>query len=57
MKYAELQITSNFSFLRCGARPHELVEHDTDLGYSVIVVTDRNSFAGSVRANMAANRI
>src|SRR3954467_4478935 len=54
MNYAELQVTSNFSFLRGGSHPHELVEQAAALGYSAIAVTDRNSLAGTVRAHMAA---
>jgi len=54
MEYAELQVTSNFSFLRGGAHPHELVEQAAALNYSAIAVTDRNSLAGIVRAHMAA---
>jgi error-prone DNA polymerase len=56
MKYAELQTTSNFSFLRGGSHPQELVEHAAELGYSAIAVTDRNSLAGIVRAHMAAKQ-
>ncbi|WPU91494.1 error-prone DNA polymerase [Mucilaginibacter sabulilitoris] len=55
--YAELQITSNFSFLRGGSHPHELVEHAEALGYSAIAITDRNSLAGIVRAHMAAKQL
>jgi len=54
MQYAELQVTSNFSFLRGGSHPHELAEQAAALGYSAIAVTDRNSLAGIVRAHMAA---
>jgi error-prone DNA polymerase len=54
MEYAELQVTSNFSFLRGGSHPHELAEQAAALGYSAIAVTDRNSLAGIVRAHMAA---
>jgi error-prone DNA polymerase len=54
MEYAELHVTSNFSFLRGGSHPHELAEQAAALGYSAIAVTDRNSFAGIVRAHMAA---
>jgi error-prone DNA polymerase len=54
MNYAELQITSNFSFLRGGSHPHELVEQAAALGYSALAITDRNSLAGIVRAHMAA---
>jgi error-prone DNA polymerase len=54
MRYAELQVTSNFSFLRGGSHPHELVDQAAALGYSAIAVTDRNTLAGVVRAHMAA---
>ena len=54
MVYAELQVTSNFSFLRGGAHPHELVEQAAALGYAAIAITDRNSLAGIVRGHMAA---
>jgi error-prone DNA polymerase len=57
MTYAELQVTSNFSFLRGGSHPHELAEQAAALGYSAIAVTDRNSFAGIVRAHMAAKAV
>jgi len=52
--YAELQVTSNFSFLRGGSHPHELVEQAIALGYTAIAITDRNSLAGIVRAHMEA---
>ncbi|HVW96213.1 MAG TPA: error-prone DNA polymerase [Mucilaginibacter sp.] len=54
MNYAELYCTSNFSFLRGGSHPEELVEQAIDYGYSAIAITDRNSLAGIVRAHMAA---
>jgi error-prone DNA polymerase len=54
MEYAELQVTSNFSFLRGGAHPYELVEQARASGYSAIAITDRNSFAGIVKAHMEA---
>jgi error-prone DNA polymerase len=52
--YAELQVTSNFSFLRGGSHPHELVERAAALGLEAIAITDRNSVAGIVRAHQAA---
>ena len=49
--YAELAVTTNFSFL-CGAsHPEELVQQAKDLGLGV---ADRNSVAGVVRAHEAA---
>lgn len=56
MKYTELQVTSNFSFLRGGSHPEELVEQAAALGYGEIAITDRNSFAGMVRAHVAAKK-
>jgi len=52
--YAELQATSNFSFLRGGSHPDEIVEQAVALGYTAIAITDRNSLAGIVRAHMEA---
>lgn len=54
MTYAELQVTSNFTFMRGGSHPEELVERAADLGYTKIAITDRNSMAGVVRAYQAA---
>ncbi|MDQ2863258.1 MAG: PHP domain-containing protein, partial [Bacteroidota bacterium] len=56
MNYTELQVTSNFSFLRGASHPEELVEYAAELGYNAISITDRNSFAGIVRAHVAAKR-
>ena len=54
MSYAELQVTSNFSFLRGASHPDELVEEAAAYNYSAIAITDRNSLAGVVRAHVAA---
>lgn len=54
MSYAELQVTSNFSFRRGGSHPEELVDRAADLGYSAIAITDRNTVAGLVRAYVIA---
>lgn len=56
MNYTELQVTSNFSFLRGASHPEELVEQAVLLGYTTIAITDRNSFAGIVRAHVAAKK-
>src|SRR5207253_982712 len=50
-RYAELQVTSNFSFLRGASHPDELVLTAAALGHQAIAITDRNSFAGIVRAH------
>jgi error-prone DNA polymerase len=46
--YAELITTSNFSFLRSGSHPEELVTGAMHLGMSALGLCDRNSFAGAV---------
>jgi error-prone DNA polymerase len=55
--YAELQVTSNFSFLRGASHPEELVEQAAAFGYAAIAITDRNSLAGIVRAHFAAKEL
>src|SRR5687768_364224 len=56
MSYTELQVTTNFSFLRGASHPEELVEQAAALGYKEIVITDRNTFAGIVRGHVAAKK-
>jgi error-prone DNA polymerase len=55
--YVELQVTSNFSFLRGAAHPGELVTTAAALGHSAIAITDRNSLAGIVRAHQTAKQV
>ncbi len=55
--YAELQVTSNFSFLRGASHPDELVTTAAALGHRAIAITDRNSVAGIVRAHQAAETV
>jgi len=50
MQYAELQVTTNYSFLRSGSHPREFVEQAIALGHNAIGITDRNTLAGVVRA-------
>ena len=54
--YAELQVTSNYSFLRGASHPDELVLQAAVLGHAAIAITDRNSLAGVVRAHVAAKQ-
>ena len=54
MSYAELQVTTHFSFLRGASSPRELFEQAKLLGLPALGVTDRNSLAGIVRAHEAA---
>ncbi|WP_298908423.1 error-prone DNA polymerase [uncultured Aliiroseovarius sp.] len=48
--YAELCVTTNFTFLTGASHPEELVVRAAELGLSAIAITDRNSLAGVVRA-------
>ena len=52
--YAELAVTTNFSFLRGGSHPEELVERAIELGIAGLGIADRNTVAGVVRAHTAA---
>jgi error-prone DNA polymerase len=56
MKYTELQVTSNFSFLRGASHPEEMVDQAVALGYDAIAITDRNTFAGIVRAHCGGQK-
>ncbi|WP_163850764.1 error-prone DNA polymerase [Pseudooceanicola aestuarii] len=53
MSYAELCITSNFTFLTGASHPEELVLRAAELGLPALAITDRNSLAGVVRAYSA----
>jgi len=52
--YIELQVTSNFSFLRGAAHPEELAAQAAALGHPAIAITDRNTLAGVVRGHLGA---
>jgi len=53
-RYAELQVTSHFSFLRGASSCDELFAQAAALGIEALAVVDRNSLAGIVRAHQAA---
>ncbi len=53
-RYAELQVTTNFSFLRGASHPGEMAGRAAVLGLAAVAVTDRNTLAGVVRAHVAA---
>ncbi len=54
--YVELQVASNFTFLRGASHPEELVLRAAALGHAAAAITDRNSLAGVVRAYLAAKQ-
>jgi error-prone DNA polymerase len=57
MEYVELQVTTNYSFLRGASHPVELAAAARFLGHKAFAVTDRNTLAGVVRAHMAAHDV
>ncbi|MBX3387697.1 MAG: error-prone DNA polymerase [Phycisphaeraceae bacterium] len=52
--YAELEATSNFTFLTGASHPDEFAHQAAALGYRAIAITDTNSLAGIVRTHVAA---
>ena len=54
--YAELEVTTNFSFLKGASHPQELAKTAAALGLSAVAVADRNTLAGVVRAHQAAKQ-
>ena len=53
--FAELVAATNYSFLRGASHPAEMVARAIDLGMTGIGIADRNSVAGVVRAQDAAD--
>ncbi|HVC63057.1 MAG TPA: error-prone DNA polymerase [Acetobacteraceae bacterium] len=52
--YTELQVTTNYSFLRGASHIEELFAQAAMLGLPALGITDRNSLAGIVRAHQRA---
>jgi len=48
--YAEIGVTTNFSFLHGASHPQEYVHQASQLGLAAIGIADRNTLAGVVRA-------
>jgi error-prone DNA polymerase len=48
-RYAELQVTSHFSFLRGASSCDELFAQAAAMGIEALGIVDRNSLAGIVR--------
>ncbi|RMH13573.1 MAG: DNA polymerase III subunit alpha, partial [Planctomycetota bacterium] len=53
-QYAELAVTTNFSFLTGASHPEEMVEQAQSLGHAGIAIADCNTLGGVVRAHVAA---
>ena len=55
--FAELSITSNFTFLTGASHPEEYMSRAALIGLPAIAIADENSVAGIVRAHTAAREI
>ncbi len=55
-RYAELQVTSQFSFLRGASSAEEIFAAAAAMGIEALAVADRNTLAGIVRAHEAAKK-
>ena len=55
--YAELQVTSNYSFLRGAGHVEELLLTARTLGIEAVAITDRNTLAGIARAHARAQEV
>jgi error-prone DNA polymerase len=55
--YAELDVATNFSFLRGASHPDELAHRAAERGHRAIGIADRNSLAGVVRAHQAVSQL
>ncbi len=56
-RYAELDVTTNFTFLRGGSHAEELVATAKALGHEAIAIADANTLAGVVRGHLAAKEV
>ena len=56
-QYAELQVSSNFSFLRGASHPQELVNAANEYHHHAIALTDRNTLSGIVLAHSTLKRM
>ena len=57
MAFAELDITSNFTFLTGASHAEEYVDRAALLGLQALAITDENSVAGIVRAHTRVREI
>jgi error-prone DNA polymerase len=56
IRYAELECTSNFTFLTGASHPDELAREAAALGIEAVAITDTHTVAGVVRAHVAAKQ-
>ena len=53
MKFIELNITSNFTFLKGGSHPEEYANRAAEIGMEAFAIADENSVSGIVKAHKA----
>ena len=56
-RYTELQVTTNYSFLRGASHVEELLVTAKALGLQALAITDRNTLAGVLRAHGRAQEL
>ncbi len=52
--YVELQVTTNYSFLRGASHPEELMAQARAMGHATLAVTDHNTLGGIARSHQRA---
>ena len=57
MRFSELNIMSNFTFLKGGSSPEEYAQVASLIGLDCIAIADENSVAGLVRAHSELEQI
>ena len=55
--YTELQVTTNYSFLRGASHPEELLLAARGQGHAALAVTDRNTLSGIARSHQRAREV
>lgn len=57
MRFAQLNTTTNFTFLTGASHPEEYIQRAHELGYEALAITDECSLAGVVKAYVAAKNL
>ena len=55
--FAELCVTSNYTFLTGASHPEEFITQACDMGYRAVAVTDTHTLAGVVRAHVQTRQL
>ncbi|MCL4220858.1 MAG: error-prone DNA polymerase [Phycisphaerales bacterium] len=57
LRYVELAVTTNFTFLTGASHPDEMVARAAELSHAAVAIADCNTLAGIVRAHTAAKEV